>query len=457
MLQRAAALLGSIFAIYFARTAWRSIHTRAPTWVDGPVLDIMEAFRSGRLYQISGLKTMPYTVLTHTPLSYAIDYGLYRLWPGFSVLRLVNVIATIACAALIFSWVHRRTKTAAAPVFAACAFLSMPPVFQWSQVARSPDSFCCFFSLAALMALENPSRRRNILLGALFTLAFFSKQTAALILLPTLIIADYRERRSAGMILGWLAVSVAIITPICLWLQWSTRGGFWLNVVEANSCCAFSLGLFIHLIRILIFFWIFAGLAFALSGKNRTPAHVWAIVSIGVGLLTCGKLGADTMYFFDGSAAIALLSGLAIDRGANKAAIALMIALFPCLMFSDVSIARTSSLAVEESYRAMMVDLRPYPTILSDEASIDINSGRPWYWGDPLVLGQLEQDGKWNASFIESGLATHRFAAVVVWSPYAWSQTQLDILHHQYHLWRTYTAFKGSYHAYLPNSPGGSR
>lgn len=443
--------------LFFAAACWRSLITHAPTWVDGPVLDIMASFHAGRVYQLANLKTMPYSVLTHTPLSYVLAFGLYRIWPGFAALRLVNIIVTSACSILIFRWVHRRTNNAAASTFSACAFLLMPSVFQWSQVTRSPDAFCCFFSLAALSLLESRSKRRDLFIGSLFALAFLSKQTAALVLLPALVASEYMERRSFRSCVTWLATSVAIVAPIFIWLQWATHGGFWLNVFVANAQCAFSLSLFLYIVGQLRFFWIFAALVLALSSKAKTAAHVWAIVALGVGLLTCGKFGADTMYFFDASAAVALLSGIAISRRSTGTAVALLLALLPCVLVSDVVLARTSRPAVQENYRRMLGDLRPFPTILTDEVSIDIQSGRPWYWGDPLVLGQFERHGQWDASVIESGLATHRFAAVVVWSPLVWSKTQSDILHREYHLWKTYPAYKGSYLVYLPNSPGGSR
>lgn len=447
--QWAAALLATYFAGYFAVVAWRSIHSHAPTWVDGPILDIMESFRSGRVYQIEGLKTTPYTVLTHTPLSYVVDYLFYRLWPGFAALRLINLLVTLACAVLIFFWVRRRTKSLPSSLFAVCVFLLMPPVFQWSQVARSPDAFCCLFSLAALTMLEGRGRHRDILIGLLFTLAFLSKQTAAATLLPALVISEYLIRRSVRAAFTWLAVFAGIIVPLFLWLQRMTHGGFWVDTVEANVC-AFSPWLFQHLIGVLVFFWIFGVLAFALSGKIRTPAHVWTIVSVAVGLLTCGKQGADTMYFFDASAAVALLSGIAMARASSKTVAVLVIALIPCVLLSDVALAHASSKAVEQSYRNMVNDLRPYPTILSDEPSIDILTGRPWYWGDPMVLYQLERAGKWDSSFIERGLKTHQFSALIVWNRNAWSPKTLATLNHEYRIWKTYPAFKGSYTVYLP-------
>jgi len=114
-----------------------------------------------------------------------------------------------------------------------------------------------------------------------------------------------------------------------------------------------------------------------------------------------------------------------------------------------IIIAPIAAPAVATSYQRMLKDLQPYPTILSDEASIDIVTGRPWYWGDPLVLTELGRTGKWDDSFIESGLEAHRFAAVVVRNPDVWSRFS-DNLKREYRAVKTYPASNGTYTVYLP-------
>lgn len=155
------------------------------------------------------------------------------------------------------------------------------------------------------------------------------------------------------------------------------------------------------------------------------------------------------MYFFDASAATAMLAGLAIDRASAKRSVILLAALILCL-YPDRLITRTTAPIVAQSYNAMLGDLSAYPTILSDEASINIRSGRQWYWGDPLVLNALGTQGYWNSHSIERGIASKSYSAVVAWNPTAWSPEEWQLLEQNYAAWRTYAAFKHSYTVYLP-------
>jgi len=448
-----AAALAALLTVAFWMMCHRSIVTNAPTWVDGPVLDILESFRSGRVYQPAGLRMTPYTVLTHTPLSYVVDYAFYKFWPGFAALRLVNILATLACAGLIFTWVKIRTGTVSAAIFAASAFVLLPPVFKWSQTTRSPDAFCCLFSLAALIALDCYCGRYRDLLVALFvTAAVLSKQTALFVLCPTLLAATYWKERSLRTALRWSSLAAILLAIFLAAMLGATHGGFWTNVVDGNKGCSFSWDQFILVtLRHLCFFWLVVLAAWRFSREARyTTAHFWAIFAIAFGLASCAKLGSDTMYFFDASAAVAMLAGLGLHNASPKRCAVLLCSLIPCLVVFDLRIAKTAGPRVTDGYHAMLTDLEPYPTVLSDEASIAIQMRRPWYWGDPLVLNALAKQGKWDSTGIEEGIAQQRYAAIVIWNPTVWPLRALDLVQQNYIQWRSYPAFKGKYVVYIP-------
>jgi len=219
--------------------------------------------------------------------------------------------------------------------------------------------------------------------------------------------------------------------------------------VDANVC-AYSLKTLLYILQLLCFFWLFIGVCWALSGTERTTAHVWAVVSILVGLVTCSKLGAGTMYFFDSSAAAALLAGLALHR-TSRAAVILPALLAVCTL-TDVMviIPLMTNPDLTTGYQTMLTDLRQYRRVLSDEASISIQTGRPWYWSDPFVLNELRKSGKWDPSAIDERLGSQYFDVVIVRHPTIWSSHTYEVLDREYRLWRAYPSFHGQYLVYLP-------
>jgi 4-amino-4-deoxy-L-arabinose transferase-like glycosyltransferase len=106
----------------------------------------MNNIRLGRLYQLDALHSEPYSVLTHTPLSYFLDYGVHSAFPAFWSLRLVNIVLTVCCALLVANLSRLENHhRGIANGFAASLFLVSTPVFFWSQVARCADALACFF------------------------------------------------------------------------------------------------------------------------------------------------------------------------------------------------------------------------------------------------------------------------------------------------------------------------
>ncbi|HEY3835666.1 MAG TPA: glycosyltransferase family 39 protein, partial [Bryobacteraceae bacterium] len=301
------------FSALFVRNCYWSLTRAAPIWVEGPVVGIMEAFRSGRVYQTEGLSGLPYTVITHTPFSYWAGYLLYRWVPDLWPLRALNIAATLGCAALIFVFVSLLTKrNVPSGVFASLSFLIAPVVFKWSQVSRSPDSFCDFFSLAALLCASSRARHRWALTTLFVVLSILSKQTAILTLVPALVVYSWREGTLKDAI-RWLALGFVFLAVFVAAMQWYTRGGFWVFVVDANVMRMSGFQALVIVI-LLAGYWPFALVSFFLSGRKISVIHDWFLITTAVGLLTCAKVGSDTMYFFDSTAAASVLVGVALSR-----------------------------------------------------------------------------------------------------------------------------------------------
>jgi hypothetical protein len=238
--------VSSCLAALFAWNSVRTLSTEGPFWFEGVVLGFMNTMRLGRLYQLDALQSEPYSVLTHTPLSYLLGYGAYSLFPGYASLRLVNIVLTVCCALLVVNLSRLENPQGAtgrrgtAHWLAAGAFLVSPSVFFWSQVTRSADTLACLFSLAAITSLVGlpSSLRRELAIGGFWALAVLSKQSSAIVLAPVLLGYDFfvtRERPSVWRLVVWrLLFCGAVLLPVLGYLQWSSGGGFLNNVIGGN-------------------------------------------------------------------------------------------------------------------------------------------------------------------------------------------------------------------------------
>lgn len=415
----------------FIAGAVRAVSARGPIWFEGPVAGFMVSIRAGRLYQASALRQPPYSVLTHTPLSYWIDYGIDRRFHDLNHLRLLNVFITLLCAALI-GWMVRLATTERGParwlgaVFGAALFLSCTPVFFWSQVARSADAFSCLFSLScmALLVGKAPSRGREAAVGVLLALAILSKQTELATLAPVVIgDAIVRERRPWAA-LGRAALAAALVASICLWLQWRTHGGFYANVVGGNTV-RMQLAWWAAINARLLAWWVFAVGVLSAGRIGKSTVFVWLLFCVAFGLLGTAKRGSDIMYFFDASAALAILAGTGLTTLSGSSRVILVAAVVPgflLMLTQDLQRMTSISAASGQDYARLIHWLQEGPaagghSILSDDAAIAVALGQTPVWDDPFVFTEWVEMGRASDTTVEMDVRQHRYAAIVVTDP----------------------------------------
>ena len=378
----------------FAWNCVRAPSAKGPIWFEGPVLGFINTIRLGRLYQLDALHSEPYSVLTHTPLSYLLDYAVYSVFPAFWSLRLVNIVLTVCCALLVanLSRLENRDR-GIANWFAASLFLVCTPVFFWSQVARCADALACLFSLLALTALVDMSSslRRELAIGVFWALAVLSKQTAAVVLAPVLFGYDVLLTRDRSRIFWRFLFCGAVLLPVFLYLQWSTHGGFFQNVIGGNLVRATAAWWLMVTLR-LKGFWLLCLVVALLGGLRKSATCIWLVTSLAFGLPAVAKRGADIMYFFDTSAALAVLAaGVVIRLPQLRRPLLAGVALTLGILTTSWNDRHWLVSSVgDEDYRSMTAWLSSYVSgkgqILSDDAGIPLRSARTRYGTAPSFL-----------------------------------------------------------------------
>ena len=435
-------------ALAFFALCFRAYHLKCPIWFDGPVLGIQEGIRTGRIYHSESLLTPPYLVVTHPPLSYLLGYPIYAAGGGAAGLRLLTVCVILACAAMIYMLSRSRREAGfhLSALFAATVFLIFPPVFRWSQLVRCPDSLSCLFDLGAIwVLLHTPkNRRREVLVGLLFFLAILSKQSAILTFGPVFLLDGLQDRQAVRLI--WIrlaAVSLPTLMFVNL-MQWWSHGGFLTNVIFANIMGPNIPTFLGDIVFELKFFWLFAILVVLFLARDAPPLmRRWFLVSVIVGLGTDWKDGANSVYFFEASASLAILAGAAFRNAssglswrpwAKCAALASPIGMI--LIVSDAYGWSMSDPKNAEEYGNLISYLEQQKTpgcrMLTQDISLSSALGEEPVWNDALVLGVLAQQGRWDDRFVVSELHQRHFYAVVSMVDHFWTPALNKELRAQY-------------------------
>jgi len=208
---RAAALLlsGLHLLVLAALFGLRIGHPYTLEWQEGAMVDQVARILTGLpLFVAPSLDFVPQI---YAPLYFYVSALACRiLGVGFLPLRLVSVAASLGCLALIHRFVRRETGSAsagwlAAGLFAGCYAISGA----WLDIARV-DSLFLFFTLSAIHVLRGDATTRGALFsGALFGLAFLTKQQGLVLALP-FVIHEWVARgpRQAAVFAVTLAVGI---------------------------------------------------------------------------------------------------------------------------------------------------------------------------------------------------------------------------------------------------------
>jgi len=193
-------------------------------WMEGgSVVEVQRILEGRPLYVEPSLAFVPFM---YTPFYYlASSWSARVLGNGFLAARLVSFLASLGSMALIFLVVFRRTRAwlpalLGAGIFAATYRLGGA----WLDLARV-DSLFVFLLLAALWAIE--ARRlgvRTVVAAAAMTLAFFTKQPAAIVAGGLAVAGLVSGKRYARLLFP--ALTAAMTLGVFALVEHSTGGWF---------------------------------------------------------------------------------------------------------------------------------------------------------------------------------------------------------------------------------------
>ncbi len=260
-------LLGTIGAIavlaYLFVACQRIAYPYELEWMEGGcVVEVQRILDGQPLYVEPSLGFVPFM---YTPFYFVASSWSARIFGnGFLALRLVSFAASLGSMVLIFLMVSRRTGSRLAAFLGAALFAATFRVGgAWFDLARV-DSLWVFLLLASFWAFED--RRllvRTVVAAALISLAFFTKQPAAMVA-GGLAVAGLASGKRYERLLFPALVTAMILGPFALverrtgaWFSYYVLGlpfqhtaagahlmGFWTNDLLRHLPIALGLAVF---------------------------------------------------------------------------------------------------------------------------------------------------------------------------------------------------------------------
>jgi hypothetical protein len=192
-------------------------------WLEGGAVEIVRRVASGHaIYVQPSVHYVPYP---YTPLYFWVCGILSRvIGVGFIPLRLVSLISSLGCCAMLVAIVRRETGDLVAGVVASGLFMVTFAVSgAWLDIGRVDSFALCLLLVLLYVARCVAGVRGGLLLGVLIFLAFMAKQSDLVSAAPVLIFLLFVRRRSG--IVALFIVS-ALVVGSTLLLDARTHGWY---------------------------------------------------------------------------------------------------------------------------------------------------------------------------------------------------------------------------------------
>ncbi|MGH2870654.1 MAG: glycosyltransferase family 39 protein, partial [Solirubrobacteraceae bacterium] len=175
-------------------------------WMEGGSVELAARVAAG--HSLYAPPSLHFVGWTYTPLYYWLTAGLAKFTGvGFFTLRLVSVVASLVSMVVLARMVTRDGAARTAGLVAAGLFAATFAISgAWFDTGRVDSLFVALTLVTLAWARRARSRRDGLVLGALAFLAFFTKQTALVAVVPVLALLLVTRRRVALPALATLAV-----------------------------------------------------------------------------------------------------------------------------------------------------------------------------------------------------------------------------------------------------------
>ncbi len=326
-------------AAFFVVAAMRITYPYELQWMEGSILEnVRRAVEGKQLYVQPSMEFVPYLYM---PLYYYISAAVsWITGVSFFTIRLVSLLAAIGCVAVVFMFVIRETGNRIAAVSAVGLFAAGYNLCSGYYDVGRIDTLFLFFMLAGMYMLRPDSRnilksaknRNNntscgnsdiinvpfirILISAVyFLLAFFTKQTALIVVIIIclyLFVARIRYRYL------FAAAFFAFAAGGCLLLEYYTGGWFSYYVFGLPLEHALDLrGILVFIGLTSLYFTCFIVLPSLIRNRlSGFKALYYLSLAAAMSVLTVAALSNalfDLNLFMPMAAIMAVLFGLSVD------------------------------------------------------------------------------------------------------------------------------------------------
>jgi hypothetical protein len=208
-------VIGVVYVIFYIYVAIsRMGYPYELEWMEGRALEHVQRLLAGQsIYPVPTLEFIP---LTYTPLFFYISYFVALLTGGnFFALRLVSFLSSLGIFAILFLFIKRETSSGyfallAVGYFAATYGLSG----YWFDIARVDSLFICLLLGGIYFIRFGESYSAMLWAALLVSLAFFTKQTALLYIIPLaiyLLFVNWKRFLVFFASLGLIILGVSIL------------------------------------------------------------------------------------------------------------------------------------------------------------------------------------------------------------------------------------------------------
>lgn len=288
-------------------------------WIEGASLETVNRILASKT--IYARPSLEFVASVYNPLYFYIAAGLTKILGGtFTSLRLLSLLASLGCLAIIFMIVKSETKRNLPSLLAACLFAATFKASGcWFDLARV-DSLFMFFSLLAIYLVRFcQSLRMSILAGIIAWLSFLTKQTETIIFMPVAIYCLAIKGRYAFALVG-TAFGLIGISTIAINLFTDGWYGYYATMPSGYAFDKLGPILFwsSDIVRPLgiAFALVIAWSVYSLFQDNRKLAFFYIALSLGMfsaSMLARSQSGGYLNNLIPAYASISILFGMAID------------------------------------------------------------------------------------------------------------------------------------------------
>ncbi len=269
----------------------------------------------------------PFYASNYPPLYHVILAPFVWLFgPQYWYGRLAGFAATLITAGAIGYAVYRETRHRPIAALGGLAFVASNYVYHIGPLFRQHMTMVMFETLAVVTiagitsATDQRHGRRNLIVGLLFLLAAgYTKQLAVVTAGAVFVYLFLRWPRRA-IVSG--VIFAAAAGAIFAWINWSTAGQWWLNIITANvnqyilSQFKGLLSQFLSLHGALLVLATVV-VVYELYVEHLSIYSIWLVAAAVTGVLA-GKWGAGDSYFATMIAAMCILAGIFAGRCLNR-------------------------------------------------------------------------------------------------------------------------------------------